>query len=207
MTKRDDIGTLLGSLGLEPQVIEAVQRVDAVMQNMRRRMLKRELGRRALQTLNLPLELGQLDVLYAIDATPAEFGEDAPSETMVGTVAERLGIDPSRASRIVAEMVSAGYARRAVSQADGRRTIVELTDSGRAVVNAVRSYKWLLVGEHFRGWDAADISAFVPLLERYSDWLDTADEGEARFASEIAALSDAVAEARAVQAANTAPET
>lgn len=204
MTKRDDIGDLLGGLGVEPQVIDAVKRVDAVMQHWRRRMAKRELGKRALAKLGLSLDLAQLDVLFAIDATPEEFGSAKPSETMVGTVAERLAIDPSRASRMVAEMVGAGYVRRAVSQADGRRAIVELTDAGLAVVAAVRSYKWLLLGDYFRGWSAEDIAVFVPLLERYADWFQTAGDGEARFADQIAALSQSVAEVSDPQAANTA---
>src|SRR5690606_40601178 len=58
-----------------------------------------------------------------IAAPVSEFGDDTHDETMVATVAERLGIDPSRASRLVSEMVEAGYARRAVSQADARRKI------------------------------------------------------------------------------------
>lgn len=61
-------------------------------------------------------------MLFAIEAPVDEFGEMAAGETMVASVAERLAI-----------------ARRAVSQADARRTIIELTEAGRTVVRAVRA--------------------------------------------------------------------
>src|SRR5690554_6049722 len=141
---------------------EAMMRIDRVVQNWRRQMHKRELGHRALRALGLDIELAQADTLFAIGAArdPEAVGDD---EVMVATVAERLSIDPSRASRLVAEMVNAGYLRRAVSQRDARRTILELTPAGRAVVDAVHKYKWLLLGEFFSGWSQKDVELFVPL--------------------------------------------
>lgn len=195
MTKHDHIETLLGGLGTDPAVIDAVKRVDAVFQRWRRQMTKRELGRLAIEKLNLPIDLSQLDVLFAIAAPAHEFDAPGDAETMVATVAERLSIDPSRASRIVSDMVSAGYARRAVSQADARRTIVELTDAGWAMVRAVQSYKWMLLSEFFAGWTREDIATFVPLLERHSNWLQDARSAESIFAADIEALSAKLAEA------------
>ncbi|WP_196258887.1 MarR family winged helix-turn-helix transcriptional regulator [Pelagibacterium limicola] len=189
--KKDHIEALLGRVGADPQIVDAVMRLDAVMQHLRRKMAKRELGRRAIEKLDLPLEQSQLDVLFAI-AAPL-YGTDADSETMVATVAERLAIDPSRASRIVADMVGAGFARRAVSQADARRTVVELTEKGLAMIDAVRSYKWLMMADYFAGWSRQDIATFVPLLERYTDWFSDVAASEARLAGEIAAIAESAA--------------
>lgn len=186
--KQDHIQSLLKGVGADPAVIDAVVRIDDVVQEWRRKMTKRELSSRAIKALNIPLELAQLDVLFAI-SSPGYGSETEDGETMVGTVAERLGIDPSRASRLVAEMVSAGYARRAVSQKDGRRAIIELTDQGLAVTQAVRSYRWLLLADYFSGWDAKDIEFFVPLLERYTDWFSNFAASEERLHTEIAALA------------------
>lgn len=195
MTVRDTLETLLNEAGIRADAVAAVMRVDAVIQQWRRKTAKRELSHRALASLGLDLELAQLDVLFAIAAPVHEFG-GASGETMVGTVAERLGIDPSRASRLVAEMVTAGYARRAVSQIDARRTILELTPLGEAVVEAVQAYKWLFLGDFFSGWSAEDVARFVPLLERFVDWSDTA-LGETRFTAEIGRLAEAIDAARA----------
>jgi DNA-binding MarR family transcriptional regulator len=191
--KQDHIQALLERIDADPKVIDAVMRLDAVMQHWRRKMTKRELGRRAIEKLNLPVEQGQLDVLFAI-AAPI-YTTDACSETMVATVAERLGIDPSRASRIVSDLVSTGYARRAVSQVDARRTIVELTEKGMAITEAVQSYKWLMMADYFSGWSREDIAAFVPLLERYTTWFNDVAVSEARLVGEISAIAESVHEA------------
>lgn len=199
--KEDQLHALLEGAGHDERVIETVMRVDALMQNWRRRMIKRELGRSALAALGLKIEFAQLDVLFAIAAPHNEFGTPGEAaETMVSTVAERLGIDPSRASRVVAEMVAAGYAIRAVSQADARRTILELTPAGWAIVRAAQGYKWLVMGDFFSGWSEEDINAFVPLFERFLDWTKDSATSEAKFAEEIEALAREVEAVRAESA-------
>jgi DNA-binding MarR family transcriptional regulator len=179
----------LARLGVSPEATHAALEIDGILQRWRRRMLKRELGQRALVDLDLRLDLAQLDVLMAIWAPANEFADDAGDETMVSTVAARLGIDPSRASRLVADVIAQGLARRAVSQRDARRTVVELTEAGLATVQAVRDYKFLVMGEFLQGWSAAEIATFVPLLERFSVWTDQADPGRSpALAARIAAL-------------------
>jgi len=190
-SRQETLRSVLAQSGQKSELADALMRIDAVVLNWRRQMHKRELGHRALRALGLDIELAQVDTLFAIAAEAGD-GE----ETMVSTVAERLSIDPSRASRLVAEMVNAGYARRAVSQRDARRTVLELTPAGEAVVAAVQKYKWLLLGEFFSGWSKADIDTFVPLLERYSDWMRASESSEAKFAGEIAELSQSVATTR-----------
>lgn len=191
-SKNEHIEVLLRRAGSDPQIIEAVKRLDAVMQHWRRRITKRELGRRAIEKLGLPVEQGQLDVLFAIAAPGHSLDPEPATETMVATIAERLSIDPSRASRMVAEMVEAGYARRAVSQSDARRTIVELTEKGEAIVEAVQSYKWLLMADYFSSWPQEDLTVFVPLLERFADWFGDVDASETRLSDRIAEIARSV---------------
>lgn len=193
---QDKLRRLLSRNGWTADLADALIRIDAVAQDWRRRMHKRELGHRALATLDLDIDLAQLDVLFAISAPLHESEANAGSETMVSTIAERLFIDPSRASRLVAETVNAGYARRAVSQRDARRTILELTPAGQAVVDAVRAYKWLLLSEFFSGWSEEELDIFVPLLERYSDWMRTSETSEEKFASQLRELREAIDKAK-----------
>ena len=90
--------------------------------------------------LGLTLDLAQLDVLMAVRAPEAEFGTPCDqTETMVSTVASRLGIDPSRASRVTSDLIRQGLVRRAVSQQDARRSVLELTEEGARLVSAVRT--------------------------------------------------------------------
>lgn len=192
MTRESDIHALLKNTGARSDVIDTVMRVDAVMQNWRRRMNKRELGHKAIAALGLSIDMAQLDTLLAIAALENEFGEAGEQENTVGMVADRLHIDPSRASRLVSEMVGLGYVLRNASQADSRRTVLELTDMGWALVHAVLSYKWLLMSDHFSTWPTEELEKFVPLLEKFSDWVSDSHESETRHATEIEALAHSV---------------
>ena len=192
MPHRDDIlKAALTRAGIAPSVIGPALEIDTVLQAWRRRMTQRELGARAIADLGLDIDLADLDVLIAIRAPANEFGA-REGETMVATVATRLGIDPSRASRLVADLIRSGHAVRAVSQSDARRTIVELTPRGAALVERVRRYKFLVMGEFLQGWTPQEIAEFVPLLRRFSAWTEQAGpERSESLARQIAALRDA----------------
>ncbi|MFD1252412.1 MarR family protein [Devosia equisanguinis] len=192
LSTKTEINALLQRAGVTAETTAAVMDIDGMLQHWRRRAMKRELGNRALIDLKIDIDLAQLDVLSAIAGPAPEFG-DSQGETMVGTVADRLAIDPSRASRLVSEMVDRGFARRAVSQADARRTIIELTAQGEAVVDAVRAYKYLILGDFLGTWSPEDIAAFVPLLKRFSRWTDGIDAVTDRHGPEIDQLVEAIA--------------
>ena len=70
-----DTNALLRKSGIEKSTIDAVVSIDALLQNWRRRAMKRELGHRALVDLAIGIDLAQLDVLFAIEAPVGEFGD------------------------------------------------------------------------------------------------------------------------------------
>ncbi|MCF3100371.1 winged helix-turn-helix transcriptional regulator [Streptomyces roseoverticillatus] len=61
-------------------------------------------------------------------------GSAGAGEVTVGAVARHLGVDPSVASRMVSDSISAGYLIRAASQQDGRRTVLHLSPEGRELM-------------------------------------------------------------------------
>lgn len=180
--------------GIDDASAQAAIEIDVALQKWRRRVMKRELGERALADLGLSIDLAQLDVLLAVRAPEGEFENVCGEETMVSTVAARLRIDPSRASRIASELIRMGLVRRAVSQKDARRTVLELTTSGAEIVSAVRSYKFLVLGSFLKDWDPEEIALFLPLLDRFSAWSDRAGQHSAPVAERIADLRAALAE-------------
>ena len=105
-------------------------------------------------------------------------------ETTVGTVATRLGIDPSRASRLTTELIRKGLVRRGVSQEDARRAILEATTEGDRIVQAVRAFKFYTLGSFLKSWTKEEVSTFLPLLERFSTWSDAPDDPTGRIAAE-----------------------
>lgn len=187
LTDKSEFSALLARAGIAPATADIVMDIDGVIQQWRRKAMKRELASRALLDLGINLELQQFDVLAVIVA-PVE-GQTEIQEVMVSTVAERLSIDPSRASRLVSDMVEKGYARRAVSQADARRTIIELTERGQTVVDAVRAYKFLIMGDFLAEWEKDELAAFLPLLQRFSTWVDNIEASTEKHAADIAELA------------------
>ncbi|GAA6148327.1 MarR family winged helix-turn-helix transcriptional regulator [Pseudooceanicola nitratireducens] len=185
---------VLEGFGLNRDTMDHALELDAILQAWRRRVQKRELGQMALRELGVPVDLPKLDVMIAIWAPSNEFSEDREGETMVATIAARLGIDPSRASRLVTELIAEGYAERAVSQQDARRTIVTLTGKGRAVVTAVRTIKFLILGSFLSDWSEEELATLTPLLHRLSHWQDEiGSHASDRYAREVATLREELA--------------
>lgn len=154
---------LLLDLGLSPTAAQATLDIDAVMTHIRRSMAKREMGRLALRDLDLPIDIADLDILAALEGCAAHAGE-----ATVGFIAERLNVDPSRASRIVADAVDKGIIRRAASQADSRRIVLELTETGHAHALAIRKYKWKIFADTLSHWSEEDLVTFARLFSRFN---------------------------------------
>lgn len=187
-----DVPKLLVQAGLPDDTVAATLAIDGIMMEWRRRAGRREVASIALRTLGIGLELPQFDVLLAIEGS---IGGNVADEVTVGLVADRLGIDPSRASRLVGEMVTRGYARRTVSQADARRAILALTRRGATVVQAVRAYKFIAMGDFFAGWSAEDLERLTTLLPRLGQWLDRVEAAGQAHGAEVEHLARIVAAA------------
>lgn len=196
--RNTELTNFLEQAGIDSRTSTAALEIDDVLQQWRRRVNKRELGSAALAAFGLAeeVDLAQLDVMMAIWAPASTFGsDDAEEEVMVSTVAARLRIDPSRASRLTSDLIARGLARRTVSQRDARRTLVELTERGTAIIEAVRQFKFLVLGEFLSGWSEEELALFVPLFERFVTWTEEAgDIGNNRFPDEINAISARLAQ-------------
>lgn len=137
--------------------------VDAIADTLGRMRLligRRVIGRAAIAQAAPGLDISFLDALSGV--------RRAEGEVTVGTVAELLRVDPSRGSRIVAELVERGLLRRAVSQEDGRRSVLALTDAGSAVLDHTARVKMALVREVVDGWDEEDLQRFAELFDRFT---------------------------------------
>ena len=153
---------LLLDLGMSPAMAQAMIDIDTQMGHFRRSMSRHELGRIALRDLQLDIDVNDMAVISAIESGPS-----ADGEITVGLIAERLAIDPSRASRIVADAVDKGIIRRVASQADARRIGIELTETGRSHAAAVRRYKWNAFAEVLGNWPEEELVTFARLYEKF----------------------------------------
>ncbi|ETA71447.1 MULTISPECIES: MarR family winged helix-turn-helix transcriptional regulator [Mesorhizobium] len=164
-----DLADLARSNGLSEAAADAVAAIDAVLNKVRRSIQRRDFGRLILARIDPSLEVSHLDVIIAIAHNPA-VGDTPQDEVTVGNIAERLGIDPSRASRISADIVERGYALRVASQLDARRICLRLTARGERLVTAVRQTKWRIFAESLAQWDEQELVTFARLLERFAGW-------------------------------------
>lgn len=139
----------------------SVERIGQAMSRMRIMIGRRVVGRVALQNVAPDLDISHIDVLDVIKRVERD------SEVTVGTIAERMRIDPSRASRVVADMVERGVLRREASQADARRIVVVLTPLGLKLLEEIRAVKLAAVAEIVADWPQADIETFSRLFETF----------------------------------------
>ncbi len=120
--------------------------------------------RRASENAVDPLDIGLLQLA-------AERGEVRPRD-----VAEHLDINPSSVTRHARVLVDMGQLAVSADPADGRGSLICLTDAGRARLQTifeegVASYAALL-----KGWSTTDIRAFTSYLDRLGEALLAAQD-------------------------------
>lgn len=137
--------------------------IERAMIKIRRRQTQRVLGQ--IATKDEPqVDLNQI---AAVDAV-AEGPDETQEGVTVGVVAERLGIDPSRASRVVAATIQNGYLRRLAAQHDGRRSCLEITDQGAAALEQTHRARHTLYERLLADWTVQDRRDLARLLTRFT---------------------------------------
>jgi DNA-binding MarR family transcriptional regulator len=110
-----------------------------------------------------PARRADAAVVEAVGRPPAQGGE-----VTVSLVAERLGLDLSRASRLVADAVDGGLVDRRASRRDARRAHLSLTEAGRRARDAAVAARQAEVDRALAGWSVADQRALADLLGRFA---------------------------------------
>lgn len=96
---------------------------------------------------------------------------DGPAS--VNGIAEALRLDPSTVTRQVLAMEQSGHVTRSTDPTDGRVTIVQPTDAGRAALARTREVRADLYGQILDGWTGADRADLARLLTRLNADVDT----------------------------------
>jgi len=163
------VSDLLAGQGFAPGAIAALLDFDAENFLYVRRVMKGDMPQALMRELETGLEVSQFHALSALLRIRGGYGRPAPQEPTVGLLAEELCLDPSRASRIAADLVDRGLVARGVSQEDGRRSILTPTDRGTALMQAFLAAKWQRLSRLFADWSEEDIASFARLFGRFSE--------------------------------------
>ncbi len=126
-----------------------------------------DMPRKLLAEMGQTLEILQFQSLTAILRIQGGKGQRPAQPATIGLLAEELHLDPSRASRIAADLIAAGYLRREAAQDDGRKSVLVLTDRAEALFCSFRDLRFDKVMQVFDGWSDAEIIQFANLFTRY----------------------------------------
>ena len=133
--------------------------ISSTMARMRLMIGRRIIGRMTIAKLAPGLELSHIDVLDIVNRA------DTPAT--VGAIAEAMRLDPSRGSRVVAEMVGRDLLKREASQEDGRRSVIEITPFGRSILEEMRNAKIGIIRDVVSDWPEQDVADFARLFDRF----------------------------------------
>lgn len=106
--------------------------------------------------------IARVRMLEALEAADSE-----GRSLSVSGVAEAIGVDQPRASRLVQEGVERGQVRRVPDPSDARRALIQLTTSGRAQLEELRSHRRSAVETALAGFTPAEARTFAELFDRF----------------------------------------
>lgn len=86
----------------------------------------------------------------------------------VSELATAIGVDQPRASRLVQAAVDTGQVRRDVDPSDARRSILVITDSGRAALAALLDHRRSAVERALADFTPTEREQFAALLTRFA---------------------------------------
>ena len=90
----------------------------------------------------------------------------------VADLAIRMCVDASTVSRQTAWLVSDGLLRRTSDPADGRASVLALTERGQSVAATVAQRRRDLFTRAVHDWSVRDVQTFATLLRRFVDGLE-----------------------------------
>lgn len=86
----------------------------------------------------------------------------------VSDLAQAIGVDQPRASRLVNDSAERGLVTRRPDDRDARRSVVQLTDAGRGLLEAAEARRRSTVADALAGFTPEEAAAFAEFLTRFA---------------------------------------
>ena len=147
--------------------MSAVPRVETL------RLLEREIGvliRRVRRVIHERARSVHPDLQPASYLLLAHLAESGPMRS--SAVAEVFGIDKGAISRQVQHLVDLDLIERAPDPADGRATLLRVTDDARGRLGEMTRHRRQHLDERLGDWSEEDLTRLVSSLARYNDSLE-----------------------------------
>jgi DNA-binding MarR family transcriptional regulator len=141
-----------------------VDTLDRAFRRLRRSMIRPPAGLVPVPALGRQLDIAKI---FACDAV-AELS-DTRETVSVKDVAAELDLEHSTVSRLLGEMAEDGLVVRGSDPADRRRTTVQLSDLGRAVVADATAMTRFFTRILLADWPREDVEALTALMGRLAE--------------------------------------
>jgi len=93
----------------------------------------------------------------------------ASTPLSVSEIADRIGVDQPRASRLVQQCVGLGFVQREADPDDARRTRIVLTDEGSRIVKGFRGNRRAAIEDALADFSDAERAELARLLTKLAD--------------------------------------
>lgn len=137
------------------------------------RQLEHEVGvmiRRVRRVIHERAQAVHPDLQAASYLMLAYLGDHGPTRS--SAVAELFSIDKGAISRQVQHLADLGLLERTPDPADGRATLLVVTEEGQARLAEVTTHRRQYLDRRLGDWSDEELSAFVAGLARYNAALD-----------------------------------
>ncbi|CAB4953640.1 unannotated protein [freshwater metagenome] len=143
---------------------DLVDTLDKAFRRLRKSQVRPPAGQVPVPCLGRQLDMAKI---FACDAL-SEL-EESSSSVSVKDVATALDLEHSTVSRLLGEIEEDGLLTRGVDPNDRRRTTVELTSLGRAVVADATAISRFFTRTLLSEWPREDVEVLTDLMTRLSD--------------------------------------
>ncbi|MEV6928326.1 helix-turn-helix domain-containing protein [Dactylosporangium sp. NPDC051485] len=138
--------------------------IERALVRIRRDQQARHLQRRAVQ--------GDPAAASAVNAARFRYLDaldGAPNGLPISEVADAIGVDRPRASRLTTELVGDGLVERDTMPGDSRYALIRLTQQGKKLVDGIHETRRRNVAEALTEFTTQEAQTFAALLERFVD--------------------------------------
>lgn len=125
---------------------------------------------RRVQRIHLSTTTGDVNLERSAYGIMCKLADEGPQR--LGALATAFGLDPSTITRQVQALEEIGLAARTTDPSDRRASILDLTDTGRAVLDSTRTRRRTKLQKALSDWPESDLTDFGRLLKEFNASLD-----------------------------------
>jgi DNA-binding MarR family transcriptional regulator len=123
-----------------------------------------------VQRIHLSTTVGDVNLERSAYGIMCKLADEGPQR--LGALANAFGLDPSTITRQVQALEEVGLAVRSTDPSDRRASILDLSETGRGVLDQTRKHRRARMQLALSDWSEKDRKDFARLLQQFNVSLD-----------------------------------